>query len=50
MDIVEIEVNTCNITSPNCIKFGIKSGKNIPVITIQNFQEALIECKLSAIA
>lgn len=43
MDIFEIEVPPCAIISPNCIKFGIKGGKNIPIINVQSFKKALKE-------
>ncbi len=43
MDVVEITVPPCCITSPNCTKFGIKSGKNITIVKIQSFKKAMKE-------
>lgn len=50
MDIVEIRVDLCAIINPNGKKFGVKSGKDIPIISIQSFTLATKEDKKMAIA
>lgn len=50
MNIVEIEVPHCAIVSPNCIRFGIKCGKDIPIIKIQSFTKAMKEVEKMAVA
>lgn len=49
MDIVEIKVDPCCIISPNCIKFGIKGGKQIPITKVQPLTLALRELKLMTV-
>jgi len=40
LKIIEVKVPEDAISNKNCSKFGIKSGKNIPVIRIQSFEKA----------
>jgi len=50
LDIIKIEVPPCAIISPNCVKFGIKGGKNIPIKKIQSLAEAIQEIDEVAVA
>jgi|GEM_PF-1736505 len=50
INIVEIDVPTCAIISPNCVKFGIKGGKDIRIIKFQSFVNAQKEIEKMAVA